>query len=144
METYNRTEITKRAWRILRRYPNLTWSVCMKRSWAIEKNNILVVPKTVINTLLNNLRVVRIQATQEHFKILNSKKGKAIMKLDDANETKQMVEEGIIPFGDILHQRRLESKKIINNSQPIKRERYHFRNVDIESSKKIDIEQWIC
>lgn len=142
MKTYNTTEIMKRAWRMYRAYQNQTWKWCLTRSWAIQKQNMQKVTPVELNRILQSLKPLRIAATQEHFNFLNSKKGKEIMRRDDADESKQMLSQGEICLNDILHKRRLESIKFnfqfCKNREPRKR---------IEKQKvgeKINIEEYVA
>jgi hypothetical protein len=120
MNTYNKSEIMSRAWRILRNFPNLSWSACLTRSWAIAKDNQQKdISPIVMNKILNGLRVFNrsrtltenkpmMAGTQEHFKMLNCKTGRKIMKSTET-ESKQMLESGELFAHDIMHQRRKES-----------------------------------
>jgi hypothetical protein len=141
MNTYNKSEIMSRAWRMFRNYDNKTFSWCLQRSWSIEKENIQTVSQSVLNKIINNLKPICIKSTKEHFRFLNSKKGRGIMKRSDDDEAKQMVSNGELFFNDILHSRRNDSSKYDFKIKPERK----FRNriVNLENCEQININDYI-
>ena len=153
MNTYNKSEIMKRSWRIFRNNSaNLSWKQCLTRSWAIEKEKPIDLSLPMMRKIINNLRTFNrsrsqtenkpmLAGTQEHFKILNSKRGRKIMKLSPDDESREMLENGILFLHDIIHQRRKESKNFIALN---KKQKTTFRNriINIESCVKINIEEY--
>jgi len=153
MKTFNKSAVLKRAWKIYRAFPNLTWSICVTRAWAIEKENAQTISPTLMNKILNGLRTFNrsrtmsenkplLAGTQEHFKILNSKCGRKIMKLPIEDDSKQMLSEGELVLQDILHQRRLESKHFTPTTKKLKTT---FRNriINLETCQKVNINDYI-
>jgi hypothetical protein len=153
MSTYNKSEIMGRAWKIFRAYPNLSFSQCLTRSWEITKENKKQISPVLINKILNGLKPFNrsrsvaeskpmMAGTQEHFKILNSKIGRRIMKRDSEDDSKQMLEQGILFAHDIIHQRRLES---VQFTPTIKKQKSVFRNriVNYSNCQKINIEDYV-
>lgn len=154
METYNKSEIMKRAWRILRNdNSGLSWSQCLKRSWAISKEKSNDISPQMMRRIINNLRAFNrsrsatenkpmLAGTQEHFKILNSKKGRKIMKLPVEDESRQMLEQGVLFLHDIIHQRRKESKNFIATT---KKQKTTFRNriINADACVAVNIEDYV-
>jgi hypothetical protein len=153
MKKYNRSEVMLRAWRLYRRYPNLSWKTCMVNSWDMEKTQANDISPIVMNKILNGLRSFNrsrtitenkpmLAGTQEHFKLLNSKTGRRIMKLPAENDSKEMLANGELFFHDILHQRRKESKHF--NFVP-KKSKQIFRNriINLETCVAINIQEYV-
>lgn len=153
MKKYNRSEVMSRAWKLLRRYPNLSWRTCMIYSWDIEKKSVNDISPKAMNQILNGLRGFNrsrsltenkpmLAGTQEHFKILNSRKGRKIMKLSPEDDARVTLENGVLFLQDILHQRRKESKKFILINKKIKT---IFRNriINQETCVPINIEEYV-
>lgn len=156
METkFNKSEIMTRAWRMFRHYGNLSFSHCLECSWSIQKRNLAQtekVSRATINRLMNSFTIINrsrlsdqykplMAGTQEHFKLLNSKHGKKIMKSSQESETKEMLSTGQLVLSDIIHQRRLESKHFVQ----IKKQKNTFRNriVNIDKCEVINIEEFL-
>lgn len=154
MKRYNKSEVMKSAWRIYRQLPHFSWSKSLIMAWEIEKENCRKdISPVVMNKILNGLKSFNrsrsltenkplMAGTQEHFKILNSKTGRRIMKLPAENDSKEMLTEGELFFHDILHQRRKESKKFVVNNHKIKKT---FRNriINLETCVPINIEEYV-
>lgn len=153
MKKLNRSEVMKRAWRLLRRYPSLSWKACMINSWDMEKRQANDISPIVMNKILNGLRSFNrsrtvtenkpmLAGTQEHFKLLNSKTGRRIMKLPAENDSKEMLAEGELFGLDIFHQRRKESKRFVEPTKKIKKV---FRNriINLETCVPINIEEYV-
>lgn len=145
----------KRAWKMIRISSSLTWSNALTRSWEIEKENINSQPisPAILNKFLNGLRTFNrsrttaenkplMAGTQEHFKILNSKMGRKIMKLPIESDSKEMLETGELFAQDIIHQRRKESKHF---TKPTAKKKTVFRNriINPETCVSINIEEYI-
>jgi hypothetical protein len=151
--TYNKSQVMSRAWRIFRAYPNLSWSVCLTRSWSIEKESEKDITPAVMNKILNGLRTFNrsrnpqeskplMSGTQEHFKLLNSRTGRRIMKSPSQNDSKEMLETGELFGLDIMHQRRKESRHFTTTTHKIKNT---FRNriINSETCVAINIQEYI-
>jgi hypothetical protein len=141
MGTYNKSEVFKRAWKIYRRYPNLSWSQCLTRSWEIEKTTNELISRSQLNYILNSLKPISAKFTKEHFRFLNSKKAKTILNKSSDEEVKEMVSEGVLFLNDIMHQRRIDSKKY--NFTLKSRNKFRNRIVDTNKCVKINIEEYI-
>lgn len=154
MKAYNKSEIMSRAWKFLKREPFLSFGDCLFLSWEqAKKERENYISPAVLLKIINNLKTFNrcrsateqkpmLAGTQEHFKILNSKIGRKIMKLPAEDDSKQMLQEGELFLHDILHQRRKESKNFI---APTKKVKTIFRNriVKLENCVKINIEEYV-
>lgn len=141
-----------RAWRMFRHYNTLSFSQCLIRSWDIQKANDQKISRVVINKFVNNLMVINrsrlttehkplLAGTQEHFKFLNSRHGKKIMKSSEESETKEMLSSGELVQSDIWHQRRMESKHFTQNKKP--KNTFRNRIVNINKCEAINIEEYL-
>ena len=153
MKKYNRSEIMKRAWRIYRNYKTFTWRACLSYAWEEAKKKADDISPIVMNKILNGLRSFNrsrtvtenkpmLAGTQEHFKLLNSKTGRRIMKLPIENDSKEMLAEGELFGLDIIHQRIKESKRFVEPTKKIKKV---FRNriINLETCVPINIEEYV-
>ena len=149
---YDKKSIMTRAWRMFRHYNTFSFSHCLTRSWNIQKENDQKISRVTINRFLNSLVVINrsrlieeykplMAGTQEHFKLLNSKHGKKIMKSPEESETKEMLSSGQLVLSDIIHQRRMESKHFVQT----KKVKTTFRNriVNHNNCETINIEEYI-
>jgi len=153
MKTYNKSAVMKSAWRIFRQLPHFSWSKSLKTAWEIEKENVKNdISPLVMNKILNGLRSFNrsrtitenkpmLSGTQEHFKMLNCKTGRRIMKLSAEDDSKEMLEKGELFFHDILHQRRKESNKFVAKTSKLKKT---FRNriINMETCVPVNIEEY--
>jgi len=153
MSKYNRSAVMSRAWKTLRRFPNLSWRTCMLHSWDIEKQIANDITPVAMNKILNGLRSFNrsriftenkplMAGTQEHFKLLNSKMGRKIMKLPVDNDSKEMLESGELFAMDIINQRRKESMRF---KAPVFKPKNKFRNriINRETCVTINIQEYI-
>lgn len=154
MKPYNKAEIMSRAWKFLAREPFLSFGDCLFLSWKMaKKERENCIAHSVMLKISNNLKTFNrsrsateqkpmLAGTQEHFKILNSRMGRKIMKLPAEDDSRQMLQEGELFLHDILHQRRKESKNFI---APNKKVKTKFRNRIINSDNcvKINIEEYV-
>lgn len=154
MKTYNKSEIMSRAWKFLKREPFLSFGDCLFLSWQqAKKERENYVSPAIMLKIINNLKTFNrsrsttenkpmLAGTQEHFKILNSRIGRKIMKLPAEDDSRQMLQEGELFLQDILHQRRKESKNFI---APNKKVKTKFRNriINSENCVKINIEEYV-
>lgn len=131
----------KRAWRIFRAYPTMIFSQALKRSWQIERENTMAVSPQVFLKIINNLSPVCIKGTKEHFRLLNSRKGRKVMKLPESNETRQMLSEGVVFQNDIFKDRRRDSGKY--NFQRKKQRPFRNRIINPENCERINIQQYV-
>lgn len=140
MKNYNKSEIMARAWRFLKKEPFLSFGDCLFLSWEVAKKDRIITPQK-LNRIFNSLKPICICTTKDHFKLLNSKKYKTIMKSSEQTETKEMLAKGIVFANDILHQRRLDSKRF---AFQIKKEK-PFRNriINLDTCQKINIEEYV-
>lgn len=153
MKAYDKSAVMKRAWKVLRRYPNLSWKTCMLHSWGIEKDKANDISPVVMNKILNGLRMFNrsrtvmenkpmLAGTQEHFKLLNSKTGRRIMKKPLEDDSREMLEQGILVGFDIMHQRIKESKNFVNKNVKVKNT---FRNriINLEHCVPVIIQDYV-
>lgn len=154
MRTYNKSAVMKSAWRIFRQLPHFTWSQSLTMAWEIEKENCQnYISPAIMNKILNGLRSFNrsrtvtenkpmLAGTQEHFKMLNCRTGRRIMKLPEDNDSKEMLATGELFFHDILHQRRKESSKFVAKNNKVKKT---FRNriINLETCVPINIEEYL-
>jgi hypothetical protein len=153
MKKYNRSEIMKRAWRIYRNYKKFTWRACLSYAWEEAKRKANDISPVVMNKIINGLRSFNrsrtitenkpmLAGTQEHFKLLNSKTGRRIMKLPIENDSKEMLAEGELFGLDIFHQRRKESNRFFDKKVKSKKT---FRNriINLETCVPINIEEYV-
>lgn len=154
MKAYNRSEIMSRAWKFLKREPFLSFGDCLFLSWeqAKKERENYISPATMLK-ILNSLKTFNrsrsltenkpmLAGTQEHFKILNSKTGRKIMKLPAENDSRQMLEEGELFLHDILHQRRKESKNFIATNKKVKT-KFRNRIINLNNCVRINIEEYV-
>lgn len=130
-----------RAWRTQRKYPSFTFSECLIKAWAIEKRNQESIDWKSINRLLNTFQPFQLKSTSEHKRLLNKRKTRLLLKSKEESETKEMIANGELFLGDIMHQRRMDSK----NFSIIHKVSAKFRNRKIDTSKceKINIDEFI-
>lgn len=153
MTKYNRSEIMKRAWRIYRNYKTFTWRACLSYAWEEAKKKANDISLIVMNKILNGLRTFNrsrtitenkpmLAGTQEHFKMLNCRTGRRIMKLPEENDSKEMLANGELFFHDILHQRRKESSKFVGK---VSKTKTKFRNriINLKTCVPINIEEYV-
>lgn len=153
MSKYSKSNVMKGAWRMFRELPWLTWSKCLKNSWEIEKEIVDEINPKALKQLINGLKSFNrfrssidnkpmLSGTREHFKLLNSKTGRRLMRLPEENESRQMVEQGILFPLDIIHQRRKESNNFPENKRKIKK---IFRNkiINLEHCVPINIKEYV-
>lgn len=154
MKIYNKSEIMSRAWKFLKREPFLSFGDCLFLSWkqAKEERENYVSPAIMLK-IINNLKTFNrsrsltenkpmLAGTQEHFKILNSRIGRKIMKLPAEDDSRQMLQEGELFLYDILHQRRKESKNFIATNKKVKT-KFRNRIINSDNCVKINIEEYV-
>ena len=153
MRTYNKSSVMKRAWKIYRNLPNISWANALKHSWRIEKEKANDISPLVMNKIINSLKSFNrsrslseikpiLSGTQEHFKLLNSKTGRRIMKLPAENDSREILETGELFAFDIMHQRRKESKNFKESNKKIKTT---FRNriINLDTCVPVNIEEYV-
>lgn len=143
-------EVMLRAWRIFRKFSNLSFSQCLKRSWAIQKEEIdfsSIKLKSFFNSRLSIFNRISkdnkamLNSTMEHFKLLNSRKGKSILRLPDNNDSKEMILSGELVLNDIIRNRKQEKSKYI---KPVKiKTKFRNRIVNYSNCEKINIEDYV-
>lgn len=141
MKKYNKSEIMSRAWELKRKMKNQLFSICLSKAWAESKENRKIVDRKIINKIISSFKPLMLTSTKEHFKLLNSKKGKAIMKRSDDDESKILLSNGLLFLSDIMKQRRFESQNFVFKSQNKKEKRN--RIIDINKCEKINIDEYI-
>lgn len=125
----------------------------MINSWDMEKEQANDISPAIFRKILNGLKTFNrsrsltenkpmLAGTQEHFKILNSRIGRKIMKLPAEDDSKQMLQEGELFLQDILHQRRKESKNFLQSNKKVKT-KFRNRIINPETCVKINIEEYV-
>jgi hypothetical protein len=153
MKKYNRSEVMSRAWRIYRKYPNQNWSTCLSSAWAVEKNKQEDISPKMMNKILNNLRSFNRQrssdndkllmsGTKEHFKLMNCRIGRKIMKLPEDDDSKQMLAQGELVGFDIINQRRKESIHFIKENK-LTEKKFRNRIINLDKCERINIEEYV-
>mgnify|MGYP003432491076 CR=1 FL=1 len=154
MKKYDKSAVMKSAWRIFRQLEHFSWSKSLTMAWEIEKENCIKdISLIAMNRILNGLRSFNrsrtitenkpmLAGTQEHFKLLNSRTGRRIMKLPAENDSKEMLAEGELFGLDIIHQRIKESKRFVEPTKKIKKV---FRNriINLETCVPVNIEEYV-
>ena len=143
-------EVMLRAWRIFRKFNNLSFAKCLKRSWAIQKENVdfsTIKLKSFFNSRLSTFNRIStenkamLNSTREHFKMLNSKKGKSILRLPDNNDSKEMLVNGELVLNDIIRNRKQEKGKYIEPKK--QKEKFRNRIFNYENSVKVNIQDYV-
>lgn len=139
-----------RAWRIYRRFPNLSFSQCLTRSWNIQKQETdfsTIKLKSFFNSRLSTFNrtsqdnKAMLNSTMEHFKLLNSRKGKSILRLPDNNDSKEMLLSGELVLNDIIRNRKQEKSKYI---KPVKiKTKFRNRKFNYDNCQKVNIEDYV-
>lgn len=143
-------EIMLRAWRIYRQFSNLSFAQSLKRAWAIEKENKSFNPiklKAFFNSRLSPFNresqenKAMLNATTEHFRLINSKRGKSILRLSESSDSKDMLLKGELCLNDIIRNRKQDKHKYM---QP-KKTKTKFRNriVNYNNCVPINIEDYV-
>jgi len=141
MKKYNRSEIMSRAWATHKRFPNVPFKKCLLNIWAAVKREHEKISPQQFNMLLNRMKPICIQATKEHYHLLNSRHGRQVMKRDDQDETKQMISSGEIFLNDIVHPRQLSKNYMFRKFN----QKNTFRNriINPDNCVRINIDEFL-
>lgn len=131
-----------RAWKMHRRL-KMEFKKCLQLSWRDAKDYAGSVTPQVMNRIMNNLKVVSIAATTDHFRMMNCNRGRKILRRSDDDETKQMVVNGEVFLNDIIHPRRLLSARFEVRTARVQK-RFRNRIIKRANCVPVNIEQYVA
>jgi hypothetical protein len=145
-------EVMLRAWRIFRNYPSISFADALKRSWQIQKENRDFNISKIKLFFINRLSIVNRKtkedtalmcSTIEHFKLLRSKNGKSILKLNNIdNDSYKMLVDGELIVNDMFNQKKKEQLRHKKSNKKIKT-KFRNRIINYQNCEKINVDDYI-